>query len=157
MPWARPGGRDEASVHAQQRGPLRLGELRVAEDRGFRLAQAGWAIVRLVPQDARAGERRSQRHAQGGRDGSQHSERRLVHSTLQLAEISVGDFGELSELAQRQLGGQTLRAQQRTERRELGLGRSVAHADIFALAGPARRRSGELPRAIRYRHRRIPE
>ena len=56
-----------------------------------------------------------------------------MQSALQLAEVSVGDVGAFSEVAQRQLGGHPLCAQERTERRELVLGRCVSHADIFPL------------------------
>ena len=135
-------GLDKASIHAQQRSPLRLAEIRVAKDRGFGLPQAGWAFVLRVPQDPRAGERRGERHTKSRRYGSQHAQGWFVQSTLQLAQVSVGNVRPLSELAQRQRGRHTLRAQQRTERRKLVLGRSVTHTDIFPLQ-PARGQSAD--------------
>lgn len=56
-----------------------------------------------------------------------------MQSPLQLAEISIGHVGALSKLAQRQLGRHPLRTQQRPERRKLGLGGYIAHADSFPL------------------------
>ncbi len=89
----------------------------------FCLPRPGLMFAGVVVKDPRAGQRRGERRAKRGRDSSQYAKGRFVQATLQLAEVSVGDVGPFRKLAQRKLGSQTLRAQQRAKRCQLGPGR----------------------------------
>ena len=129
--------RHEAAVHAQQRRPLRLAQLGVAQDRSFRLAQRRLAVVGVL-EHPHAREQRPERHAERRGDRPQHAQRRLVETPLELAEIGVRDLRPLRELPQRQVRGDPLRAQQGTEQLELFLPGFAAHGHIFAQRRTAR-------------------
>ena len=103
---------DHGSVDREQCALLRVVEQRVVADgrRGGRRRFLVRVDVGGVGQKVADGE--IERLRQGLDDG----DRRLVQSPFDLAEVGIGDLGEIGQLPQAQLGQMPLRAQIRPER-----------------------------------------
>ena len=125
--------RHEAPVDAQERDPVRLAQLGVAEDRAASVSRMpGAPPSSSSSTPARVSSEPSGTSRASG-DRPEHAERRLVQPALQLAQVGVRHARALRQLAQREAGRHP-----RCERRSAPSAASdafhgiVRHADIFA-------------------------
>jgi len=140
---------EHAAVDRDQGGLLLPGETSVRADRvlgqrGARLGLAGVGGRRAgghrVDQ-AGLGEQRLRRHVERVGDGLEHPDRGLVQAALDLAQVRVGQVGQLRELAERQVGHPALAADEGAERLPLRLP-GVLHGHLLVVQTIVRGSSG---------------
>src|ERR1700734_1779883 len=99
-------GPGHAAVDGKKGGALFVGETLI--DAYGVLGSRRGGLIRCIAHgrvdEARLGEQRFRGNVEGVRNGFKHPHRRLVQATLNLAQVRVGQAGQLRELAQRQVG-----------------------------------------------------
>src|SRR6266487_3064951 len=115
-----------ALPHAAEDGDqgclLRLGQVGVGADGDLYLWR-GVAAVATVVEQAGLGEEGLGGQVERSGDRLQHPDRGLVQAALQLAQVGVGDAGQLGQLAQGQVGELALHTDEGAERLHLRLPR----------------------------------
>src|SRR6266702_2352928 len=130
---------EHAPVHREQRGLLLVVEPGIGTDHRLPRARAATAVLAGLAsgmlQQAGLGEQAFRGHVERVGQQPQHPHRRLVQAALDLAQVRVGEAGQLGELTERQVGQLALAPDEAAQGLHLGVP-WVYHRHLTSRRGP---------------------